>query len=133
MTSQDLLVSSCKSCQSHLKHFFYIGVIYKCNGNSGWVSSTNLKLKLTLLAKGPLPCLFLLLVQSQSEYSRVINYVQIIWSKDLFSQVDVITKILNSKIFKYFEFIEYFDDVKKMYYSMILIWCYYKSSFLLKY
>ena len=79
----------------------------------GELAGLTYKLKLTLLAKGPLPCLFLLLVQSQSEYSRVINYVQIIWSKDLFSQVDVITKILNSKIFKYFEFIEYFDDVKK--------------------
>ena len=30
----------------------------------------------------------------------------------LFSQVGVITKFLNSMIFKYFEFIEYFDDVK---------------------
>ena len=30
----------------------------------------------------------------------------------LFSQVDIITKILKLMIFKYFEFLEYFDDVK---------------------
>ena len=113
MTSHDLLVSLCKSCQSHLKHFFTLGSFINVAEIRGAWAGLTYKLKLTLLAKGPQPCLFLLLVESQSEYSRVINYVQIIWSKDLFSQVDVITKILNSKIFKYFEFIEYFDDVKK--------------------
>ena len=32
--------------------------------------------------------------------------------KDPFSQVNVITKILNSIVFKYFQFFEYFNDVK---------------------
>ena len=31
-------------------------------------------------------------------------------------------------IFKYFELIENFDDAKEMYYSMILIQCYYQCS-----
>ena len=31
---------------------------------------------------------------------------------DLFSQVSETTKFLNLMIFKYFDFVEYFDDVK---------------------
>ena len=31
-------------------------------------------------------------------------------------------------IFKYFEFLEYFDDAYKKYYSTIFIWCYYLVS-----
>ena len=33
-----------------------------------------------------------------------------------FSQVNDITKFFDSMIFKYFEFIQYFDDLKKMYF-----------------
>ena len=32
-------------------------------------------------------------------------------NKELFSQVDDLTKILNSMIFKFFQFMEYFDNV----------------------
>ena len=46
----------------------------------------------------------------------------------MFSQVNVITKISNSMIFKFFELMEYFDHVIKMYYSMIFIQCEYKIS-----
>ena len=46
----------------------------------------------------------------------------------LFSQVDVINKILKSMIFNLFELMEYFHNVKQMHYSMIFNRSYYKIS-----
>ena len=55
---------------------------------------------------------YITLVRHNTQHSTAgaVTYFFLTY-KVLFSQVGVITKFLNSTIFKYFELMEYFDDV----------------------